>query len=153
MPIKPGQDKRIAFRPISVSEGEVVSLTVDVTGGPIARVQVIVVDANGKVTQGVGSHEFGEPLTTENGGRVRWSFVAGPGLSHVKWGVTAVRSGANLADYTVASRLSDTSGRTLESGRFDAVIPDKKSNDDIQFDGSKLALVPAPTSLDHEAVL
>ncbi|MDR7331709.1 hypothetical protein [Roseateles asaccharophilus] len=151
MPIT--KDQRLNLATLTLTDGDVVSLSVDVTGGPLARVQVIVVDKAGNVVNGAGSHGFGSPLTTANGGRARWSFNVNADIALVKWGVVAIRSGANLGDYTVVSRLTSGTGAVLGTGRFDASIPDDKVNDDLHQDGVRVGVVAAAAPLSAKAAL
>ena len=115
------------------------SLSVEVFGGPLARVQVAVFDATNKVVQGVGFDGFGSPLTTEDGGKVGWLFRPTADC-YIKWGVQAVRSAGNLGNYSVTAKLRLADGTPLVSGQFSALIPDGKFADDIIYDGADLVL-------------
>ena len=77
-------DGRIKFGSTITLPDQTGSLTVDIFGGPLARVQAAVFDANDKPIQAVGFDGFGPPLTTEIGGRASWLFQADPRASYVK---------------------------------------------------------------------
>jgi len=140
-------DARIKFKPgTDVSlPGPTGSLSADVFGGPIARLQVAVFDSNDKVLQAVGFGTFGHPLTTEIGGRASWLFEADPKAAYIKWGIQAVRSAASLGSYSVTVKVRDSEGNALATSQFSATIPDGDFADDIVYDG--VGFVQAPQAI------
>ena len=132
-------DGRIKFGSTITLPDQTGSLTVDIFGGPLARVQAAVFDANDKPIQAVGFDGFGPPLTTEIGGRASWLFQADPRASYVKWAVQAVRSGGNLGNYSVTAKIRQASGDALVTGQFSAAIAEGVIADDIIADGVNLA--------------
>jgi hypothetical protein len=134
-------DARIKFAPgtdISLN-GPTGSVSADVFGGPIARLQVALFDANDQVLQAVGFGKFGQSLTTEHGGRASWLFQADSKAAYIKWGIQAVRSAANLGSYSVTVKVRDSQGNALATSQFSATIPDGQFADDIIYDGVNFA--------------
>jgi hypothetical protein len=128
-------DARIKFKkeiPLPAQSG---SISVEIFGGPLARVQIAIFDAGDNILDGVGFADFGPPLTTEIGGKASWLFESNPNASYVKWGVQAVRSAANLGAYSVTAKVRDSSGNPAATGQFSATIPDGKWAGDIVYDG------------------
>ena len=140
MPIPPnGLDERIAFNKEVGLRGQTGSLSVDVFGGPLARVQAAIFDANNTLLTGVGFGDFGPPLTTENGGRASWLFHVPPNALYMKWSVQAVRSAAGLGSYSVTAKVRNSAGDAQATGQFSATIPDGEFSDSIIFDGVKFS--------------
>ena len=133
-------DGRIKFSaPARFPEGSSTgTLSVEVFGGALARVQVAVFSASDQVLQAVGFDPFGPPLTTENGGKVGWLFNLQAEAAYIKWGVQAVRSAGNLSNYSVTAKVRSADGTPVASGQFSAAIPDGKFADDIIYDGVDL---------------
>lgn len=132
-------DGRIKFGSTIMLSGQTGSLSVEVFGGPLARVQAAVFDANDTVIQGIGFDGNGPPVTTENGGRANWLFQIDPRASYIKWGVQAVRSAGNLGDYSVTAKVRQTNGEALATGQYSAAIAAGQFADDIIYDGVNLA--------------
>jgi hypothetical protein len=136
-----GGDNRIKFgQTINVSGTGSISL--DVTGGPMAALQVAIFDAADKLLSGVGFGALGQVLTTQQGGHVSWVFLVPKTTSYIKWGVQAFRSAANLGSYQAQVVVRDASGNALATGSFSATIPDGAFQDDIVYDGVNLAPQP-----------
>jgi hypothetical protein len=130
-------DSRIKFNPdktISL-QGQVGSLSVEVFGGPLARVQAAIFADDNSLLTGVGFGDFGLPLTTEVGGRASWLFQAPKNASFMKWSVQAVRSAAGLGNYSVTAKVRDANGDALQVSQFNAAIPDGAFSDNVIFDG------------------
>ena len=132
-------DGRIKFGATVPLSGSTGSLSVEVFGGPLARVQAAIFAADDTLLQAVGFGDFGPPLTTENGGRASWLFKVDGRAAYMKWGVQAVRSAANLANYSVTAKVRQADGTPLASGQFSAAIADGQLADDIIYDGVNFA--------------
>lgn len=132
-------DGRIKFGSNIMLSGQTGSLTVEVFGGPLARIQAAVFAADDTVIQAVGFGGNGAPLTTENGGRASWLFQIDSRAAYIKWGVQAVRSAGNLGDYSVTSKVRQLNGDALAIGQFSASIAAGQFADDIIYDGVNLA--------------
>src|SRR5947209_8378023 len=81
MPIT--KDERINFKMVHLDShsGQVV---IKVEGGPMARVQIAVLNENGQIVNGVGVPGFGEPLVTDGpNGTATWPFPRDPKATHI----------------------------------------------------------------------
>ena len=117
------------------------SISCEIFGGPIARFQVAIFDANDKVLQQVGSS--GPPLTTVDGGRASWLFQIDPNASYIKWGVQAVRSAGSLGNYSVTVKVRNSAGDAEATSQFAAVIADGQFADSTFYDGVGFAQAQA----------
>lgn len=134
-------DSRIKFQKTITLPGPTASISLQIFGGPLARFQVAVFDANDKVLQAIGFGPHGFPLTTENGGQTSWLFEPVLNAAYMKWGVQAVRSAANLGMYSVTVKVRDPDGNPIVTSQFSAAIPDGEFADDIIYDGVNLQQV------------
>jgi hypothetical protein len=142
MPI--GIDNRIKFGATVALIGATGSLSVEIFGGALARVQATIFAADDSVLQAIGYGDFGPPLTTEVGGRASWLFQVATNASYMKWSVQAVRSAANLGDYSVTSKVRNADGDALATGQFSASIATGQFADDIIYDGVNFASIALP---------
>ena len=133
-----GGDNRIKFTK-TVTLAGTCSVTLDITGGPLATFQVAVFDDDDNLLNGVGFGSYGQVLTTEQGGHASWVFTVPQNASYIKWGVQAFRSAANLGSYTAEVNACDSDGHALATGSFSATIPNGSFQDDIVYDGVNLA--------------
>ena len=129
------QDQRIKFGMTVALSGATASITADISGGPIALLQVAVFDSNNQIIDGIGFDNFGPAASSEVDGTATWQFNPKANSSYVKWGVIAIRSAAGLGNYQVTGSMRDANGTPLASGQFSAAIPDGKLSDDIVYDG------------------
>lgn len=144
-----GGDKRLKFQQTVTLVGSC-SVSLDITGGPLATFQVAIFDGNDNLLNGVGFGSYGQVLTTEQGGHASWVFTVPQNASYIKWGVQAFRSAANLGSYTAEVNACDSNGHALATGSFIATIPSASFQDDIVYDGVNLApatstMPPGPT--------
>lgn len=135
-----GGDNRIKFTK-TVTLAGAASITLDVTGGPMAAFQVAIFDAQDQLLNGVGFGALGQVLTTQQGGHTSWPFTVPQSASYIKWGIQAFRSAANLGTYNAVGNVCDSGGNVLATGSFIAMIPDNTFQDDIVYDGVNLAPV------------
>lgn len=143
-------DNRIKFTQ-SVSLAGTCSVTLDITGGPLANFQVAIFDAQDNLLNGEGTDKYGPPLDTAQGGHASWPFPVPQTSSYIKWGVQAYRSAANLGSYTAEVNVLDSTGHAVATGSFNATIPNGVFQDDIVYDGVMLlaqaSAVPAGPSV------
>lgn len=138
-------DARIKFQSSIHVRDASGSLSVEVFGGPLARVQIALFNARDEAIQGIGFGNFGQPLTTEQAGKVNWLFNMNSDAAYIKWGVQAVRSANNLGDYSVTAKVREANGNVLATSQFSASIADGSWADDIVYDGiSIIAPLTAP---------
>lgn len=139
-------DGRIKFtRPAVFPPGETTgTLSVEVFGGPLARVSAAIFSKQDVILKAVGFGGYGPSLTTENGGKASWLFELHPDAAYIKWSVQAIRSAANIVNYSVTAKVRSADGTPLVWGQFDAVIPDGKPDDTPIFDGADLLQTSGP---------
>jgi hypothetical protein len=144
------QDQRIKFSKTVTLRGATASVNADISGGPIALLQVAVFDSNNQIVDGIGFEDFGPPASSEGNGTATWQFSPKATASYLKWGVIALRSAAGLGNYQVTGSMRDADGSPLASGTFSARIPDGKLSDDIVYDGVFVSIAqPATASGDQ----
>jgi hypothetical protein len=136
-----GGDNRIKFGRSVTLTGNA-SITLDITGGPLAAFQVAIFDPTDKLLNGIGFGTFGPVLTTEQGGHASWVFAAPQTAAYMKWGVQAFRSAANLTNYAAEVNVLDGAGNSLIKSSFAAAIPSNAFQDDIVYDGVNLTASP-----------
>lgn len=131
---------RPAIFPAGASTG---TLSIEVFGGPLARVSAAIFSAQDKLLFAVGFDEHGASLTTENGGKASWLFPLPPEAAYIKWSVQAFRSAGNLSNYSVTAKVRAPDGTALVSGQFDALIPDSQTADQPILDGADFVVPSA----------
>lgn len=114
------------------------TLSVEIFGGPLARVQAALFGADDKPITGIGFDPFPPPITTEKDGRASWLFELPAGAAYIKWGVQAVRSAASLSNYSVTAKVRSADGTPLVVSQFSALLDDKAFSDPIIYDGADI---------------
>lgn len=98
------------------------TLSVDIYGGPIARIMATLFNAKDEVIATVG--QDGHLLSTETNGSASWLFQAVPQASYLKWYIWANRSAANIPNFSITVKVRDSSGNALATAQCAGVIPE-----------------------------